>query len=518
MLREKNCAIYNASVYNGNRFLLRNCTVYRTIEISRNSTRYVVIITMQNEINDTIPRVLVGAIQGRSGKTTFTLGLLKALTDRGLRVQPFKKGPDYIDPSWMTFASGQQCRNLDLFMMGPDKVRRSFVHNSQGFDISVVEGAMGLFDGLDVDGSNSSAELAYTIDAPVILVVNCTRITRSVAALVNGVTGFDKRIQIGGVILNQVARARHENIMIESIKRYCDVPVLGVLPKNKAVEIPDRHLGLIPAGEQDMLHTRIETLGNLVKENVDLDALLQVAHNARPLVLDKKQMPLVIRADDAKSNKIKIGIVRDKAFSFYYPENIEALESAGAELVTVDALHDTKLPDGIGGLYIGGGFPEVMAEEISANRALLDDIKCAVEAEMPVYAECGGLMFLSRNIIDGEQRYPMTGVFDCDVEMTAKPQGIGYTIQKVLSGNPFYAEGDTVIGHEFHNSRVVNMGDDLRYGFATERGKGIKPGFDAFVYKNTLAGYHHLHVYGAPGWPESFCTLARNWKDNQKDI
>ena len=469
----------------------------------------------ENELNINIPRVLVGAIQGRSGKTTFTLGLLKALVDRGLAVQPFKKGPDYIDPSWMTFASGQQCRNLDLFMMGADRVRSSFVRNSQGFDISVVEGAMGLFDGLDVDGSNSSAELAYTIDAPVILVVNCTRITRSVAALVNGVTGFDKRIQIGGVILNQVARARHENIMIESIKKYCDVPVLGVLPKNKAVEIPDRHLGLIPAGEQDMLHTRIETLGNLVKENVDLEALLQVAQNARPLELsDAQKAQIVVDTHNRVTDKVKLGIVRDKAFSFYYPENIEALEDAGAELVAVDALHDGKLPDDICGLYIGGGFPEVMAEEISANRSLLEDIKAKADAEFPIYAECGGLMFLSRNIIDGEVVYPMTGVFDCDVEMTAKPQGIGYTIQKVLPGNPFYAEGDTVIGHEFHNSRVVNMGESLQYGFATERGKCIKPGFDALVYKNTMAGYHHLHVYGAPEWADNFCNLARIWKEN----
>ena len=469
----------------------------------------------ENELNINIPRVLVGAIQGRSGKTTFTLGLLKALVDRDLAVQPFKKGPDYIDPSWMTFASGQQCRNLDLFMMGANRVRSSFVRNSQGFDISVVEGAMGLFDGLDVDGSNSSAELAYTIDAPVILVVNCTRITRSVAALVNGVTGFDKRIRIGGVILNQVARARHENIMIESIKKYCDVPVLGVLPKNKAVEIPDRHLGLIPAGEQDMLHTRIETLGNLVKENVDLEALLQVAQNARPLELsDVQKTQIVVDSHKCVTEKVKLGIVRDKAFSFYYPENIEALEDAGAELVAVDALHDGKLPDDICGLYIGGGFPEVMAEEISANRSLLEDIKAKADAEFPIYAECGGLMFLSRNIIDGEAVYPMTGVFDCDVEMTAKPQGIGYTIQRVLPGNPFYAKGDTVIGHEFHNSRVVNMGESLQYGFATERGKCIKPGFDALVYKNTMAGYHHLHVYGAPEWADNFCNLARIWKEN----
>ncbi len=468
----------------------------------------------ENNMNYMIPRVLVGAIQGRSGKTTFTLGLLKALTDRGLAVQPFKKGPDYIDPSWMTFASGQQCRNLDLFMMGAERVRQSFVKNSQGFDISVVEGAMGLFDGLDVEGSNSSAELAYTIDAPVILVVNCTRITRSVAALVNGVTGFDKRIQIGGVILNQVARARHENIMMESIARYCDVPVLGVLPKNKSVEIPDRHLGLIPAGEQDALHTRIETLGNLVKENVDIDALLQVARNARKLQLAQAERNVIEVSTSVQKQPVKIGVLRDKAFSFYYPENIEALESAGAQLITVDSMADTKLPDDISGLYIGGGFPEVMAEEISANGALLSDIKEKIEAEMPVYAECGGLMFLVRNIITDGQAYPMVGVFDCDVEMTAKPQGIGYTIQRVLPGNPFYQEGALVRGHEFHNSRIVNAGEGLQYGFATERGKGIKPGFDGLVYKNTLAGYHHLHVYGAPEWAADFCKAADDWSKN----
>lgn len=493
------------------------------------------------EMHTQIPRVLIGAIQGRSGKTTFTLGLLKALTDRGLSVQPFKKGPDYIDPSWMTFASGQQCRNLDLFMMGSEKVRQSFLYNAQGFDISVVEGAMGLFDGLDVEGSNSSAELAYTIDAPVLLVVNCTRITRSVAALVNGVTGFDPRIQIGGVILNQVARARHETIMIESIKRYCDVPVLGVLPKSKAVEIPDRHLGLIPAGEQDLLHARIATLGNLVNEYVDLDAILQVAGNARPLlpkqetsvqsiIENQKKQQENLKDEDtsievasikessikARSQKpIKIGIIRDKAFSFYYPENIEALETAGAEILSINALEDSELPDTICGLYIGGGFPEVMAKKISDNQSLLCSIKNAVECGLPVYAECGGMMLLSRNIITDGVSYPMVGVFPCDVEMTAKPQGIGYTIQTVLQGNPFFAEGTTVVGHEFHNSHVVHLQEKIQYGFATKRGKGIQPGFDGFVYKNTLAGYHHLHAYGTPEWAENFCALAQKWSQNE---
>ncbi len=458
-----------------------------------------------------ISRLLVGAVQGRSGKTTFTLGLLKALVDKGLAVQPFKKGPDYIDPSWATFASGQQCRNLDLYMMGADKVRQSFIRHSQGFDISVVEGAMGLFDGLDVEGSNSSAELAYTIDAPVILVVNCTRITRSVAALVNGVTGFDKRIRIGGVILNQVARARHENIMTQSIARYCDVPVLGVLPKSKAVEIPDRHLGLIPAGEQDMLHDRIALLGDMVKENVNIDEILKVAGSAAPL----EYAGDVLRVN-TQQNKVNIGVMQDKAFSFYYPENLEALEDAGAKLVNINSMEDAKLPD-IDALYIGGGFPEVMAEEIGANQTLLTDIKEHIEDEMPVYAECGGLMFLAKNILVNDKAYPMVGVFDCDVEMKPKPQGIGYTIQEVLPGNPFYAEGSQVVGHEFHNSQIINMGEGLQYGFATKRGKGIVPGSDGLLYKNTLAGYHHLHAMAAPNWADQMVRLAEQYAAKKQD-
>ena len=458
-----------------------------------------------DRLNNDISRVLIGAVQGRSGKTTFTLGLLKALTDRGITVKPFKKGPDYIDPSWMSYASGQQCRNLDLVMMGAEGVKQSFIRHSQKSDISVVEGAMGLFDGLDVEGSNSSAELAYVIGAPVILVVNCTRITRSVAALINGVVNFDRRIQIGGVILNQVARARHEKIMLQSIERYCDVPVLGSLPKSKEVEIPDRHLGLIPAGEQDMLQNRIFLLGKLVQENVDLSKLLQLSSNGVPLSEEK-----VLEIHKAEE-KVKIGVLRDRAFSFYYPENLEALEEAGAKLVFINSMEDKKLPE-IDGLYIGGGFPEVMAEEISANVSLMTEIKAAIEENMPVYAECGGLMYLAKSIIQGEKHYPMIGVFDCDVEMTKKPQGIGYTIQQALPGNPFFPEGTMVRGHEFHNSRLVNLSEALHYGFRTERGQGIIAGADGLVYKHTLAGYHHLHVAAAPLWAGQMVQLAEKYK------
>lgn len=457
----------------------------------------------------TISRLVIGAVQGRSGKTTFTLGLLKALRDKGYQVQPFKKGPDYIDPSWMTFASGVECRNLDAFMMEQEQIRRTFVQHSLHKDISIVEGAMGLFDGLDVEGSNSTAELAHTLKAPVILVVNCQRITRSVAALINGVVHFDDRITIGGVILNQVARPRHKNIMIESIQKYCNVPVIGVLPKSKEVEIPDRHLGLIPAGEQQRLLERVEQLGHLVQDHVDLDALWQIAKNVPDLPYYEQKTATVLQGI-----KPKIGVIRDRAFSFYYPENLEALEAQGAELVLIDSMQTKQLP-AIDGLYIGGGFPEMMAEEISANEGLRQGVLQAAEDGLPIYAECGGLMYLVRNIVDMGKYYPMAGVFDCDVSMEKKPQGHGYAIQEATAANPFFPEGCIIKGHEFHNSAIIHMTEDNTFGFITRRGKGITDGHDALIYKNTLATYHHLHASSTELWAQSLVRKAQEYQHKQ---
>lgn len=453
-----------------------------------------------------IPRIIVGAIQGRSGKTTFTLGLLKALKTKGIAVQPFKKGPDYIDPSWMSFASGSACRNLDAFMMQPEQIMHSFVKHAQDREISVIEGAMGLFDGVDVEGSNSTAELACLLQAPVILVVNCSRITRSVAALINGVTAFDSRLTIGGVILNNVARPRHQNIMLASIEKYCHVPVLGMLPKSQNIEIPDRHLGLIPAGEQDRLLERVDNLGQLVLDNVDLEALLAVARQAPDLAA----VDFPKRIGD--KNPVRIGVIRDRAFSFYYPENLEALEEAGGEVVYIDSLQDSVLPD-IDALYIGGGFPEVMAAEISANACLKRAIKEKIEQNMPVYAECGGLMYLAESIIIGAERFPMVGILPCSVRMEKKPQGHGYTIQKCLPNNPFFSAGTVVHGHEFHHSRVVELDENKAvFGFATERGKGIIDGHDGIVYKNTFASYNHLHAAADENWAAAIVRKAEDYR------
>jgi len=454
-----------------------------------------------------IPRLVVGACQGRSGKTTFTLGLLQTLNKRGVDVQPFKKGPDYIDPSWLSYASGKECRNLDAFMMDKDNLVSTFINNSRGKEISVVEGAMGLFDGLDVEGSGSTAEIAYMIQAPVILVVNCQRMTRSVAALVNGVVNFDPRIKIGGVILNNVARSRHQNMLTAAIEKYCQVPVVGILPKSSDIEIPDRHLGLIPATEKDELVDRVERLGKLVAENVDIKKIMEISQNA-PELPDVFSCSLTEKI----SFSVKIGVIRDKVFSFYYPENLEALERQGAELVYINSLTDTRLPV-IDALYIGGGFPEIFAGELAENNLLRVAIKNLIEEGLPVYAECGGLMYLGRRIIWADKAYDMAGALPFDVNMEKKPQGHGYTINKVVEGNPYLPCGLEIRGHEFHNSRLTNLdSSQIKFCLEVRRGKGINGQKDGIVYKNVFASYNHLHATSVPQWAEGLVNMAKQWK------
>lgn len=462
-----------------------------------------------------IPRLVVAAVQGRSGKTTFTIGLQRALRERGLLLQGFKKGPDYIDPSWSTFATGVPCRNLDGVMMTKDQIRHSLCVHAANKDIAVVEGAMGIFDGLDWQGSNSTAELAVTLQAPVILVVNTTRITRSVAAIINGVAAFDKRLNVAGVVLNQVARPRHLDIMTKVIEEYCDVPLLGALPKSRDVEIPDRHLGLIPASEQDALQLRIDGLGRLVSEHVDLDRVLAIADSAPDLV-----DPLPDVQHEVIGDPVRIGVFRDRAFSFYYPENLEALAAEGAELVMLDALQDSALPD-LDGLYIGGGFPEMFAGELEANSSMRASVKQASEAGMPIYAECGGLMYLVRTLKSEKNHYEMAGVFEAEVAMEKRPVGLGYTYQTVTANNPFFEAGSTVVGHEFHHSRVhfPENAAPAVYGFHTQRGKGIAEQdggiFDGLVSRQTLATYHHFHAASSPEWAHRFVGLAKTFHKNK---
>ncbi|GAB6179280.1 hydrogenobyrinic acid a,c-diamide synthase (glutamine-hydrolyzing) [Desulfotomaculum defluvii] len=465
-----------------------------------------------------IPRLLVGAPQGRSGKTTITVGLIAALTARGLKVQPFKKGPDFIDPSWLTKVAGSTCRNLDSYLMERNAIRKNFIRHAQGADISIIEGAMGLFDGVDLEGSGSAAEIAKIVQAPVLLVINCTRMTRSVAAMVNGFVNFDPAVKIGGVVLNQVARSRHEKMLRSAVEKYCSVPVLGVMPKGTQFSIPDRHLGLIPAGENDALMEAVQKIGIAASQYLDIDGIINMAKEWPELEEEQpigKPIQIKWLKQEEILNKVDrpvIGVIRDRSFSFYYPENLEALVEAGAELVEISAISQQKLPP-IDGLYIGGGFPEVLARELEANESFRGHLKHLIEQGLPVYAECGGLMYLGRRIHWEGKSFEMVGALPLEVEMIKKPQGHGYMHLEVLPGTPYYTTGKVVKGHEFHNSKVIDLettGCD--FAFKVLRGHGINGQYDGVRYKNVLALYNHIHAVAETDWAHYFVKLAKGWR------
>lgn len=453
-----------------------------------------------------VPRLVVAAPQGRSGKTTVTLGLCAALAAQGLVVQPFKKGPDYIDPSWLTEAAGRACRTLDPFFLdSPDRLRQAFLKGSAGAGICVVEGNHGLYDSLDDEGSTSTAAVARHLwHAPVILVVNTARMSRSVAALVKGYQSFEPDTPLAAVILNNVARTRHELKLRRAIERHCGLPVVGALPRQESLTIPDRHLGLVPRAENERLVPAIAACRRAAEQYVDLQAVVSIACTAPPIPVKSRPTAVKKTAETA----VRIGVIRDRAFTFYYPENLEALEEAGAELVFIDALHTSSLPD-VGGLVIGGGFPEIFLEELSANVRLRQSIRQAAEAGLPIYAECGGLMYLARRIFWGGRSAEMVGALPCDVELTGRPQGHGYVIAQALPGNPFFTAGAVVRGHEFHNSRVINWEGQIPVAYHLTRGNGLGGGRDGLVYRHILASYTHLHAAGSPGWAEGLVARAR---------
>ncbi len=458
----------------------------------------------------TIPRLLVAAPQGRSGKTTVCIGLSAALVRRGLAVQPFKKGPDYIDASWLSAAAGRPCRNLDLFMMSPRAALGSFQRFSAEVDVAVIEGAMGLYDGVDLAGSGSSAQLARLLGAPVVLVVNVTRMTRSVAALVSGYQRFEPDVNIAGVILNNVATGRHESMLVHSIKQHCEIPVLGCLPKAAPVTITERHLGLVPQGEEAPLVEKVTEARELVESYVDIDGLLRVARSARALAAPRE------RATPRPPASARIGVVRDRAFSFYYPENLEALEQAGAELVSINALEDSHLP-AVSGLYIGGGFPELFAERLQANGGLRREIAAAIDEGMPVYAECAGLLYLARTLRWREREFDMVGALPLDVSFSARPQGHGYVAGRVAGANPFLEVGERLVGHEFHYAKLENA-EGLATAYHLERGHGVGGDRDGIVHKKVLASFTHLHALGCPNWAEQLVKATGMTEDGRPAV
>ena len=461
------------------------------------------------------PRLVMAALRGGAGKTLVTLGLIAAWKQhRAMRVVPFKKGPDYIDAGWLSMAAQHPCYNLDPFLMSSEDIWRSFAERSSHGDVGVVEGNRGLYDGVDVQGSCSTAELAKLIGAPVVLVLDVTKTTRTAAALVMGCQHLDPGVKIAGVILNQVGGKRHEQVLRGAIERYCGVPVLGVVPKEKGNFFPERHLGLIPPQEHDRIDEAMSFAAQMALDCLDLDGLWEVARQAEPLGLASGKRS--VKVLDTGRQPV-IGVIRDAAFQFYYPDNLEALVERGAVLVEISALADNQLP-ALDALYIGGGFPETHLEQLAGNVAFGRSLRLAIDEGLPVYAECGGLMYLCRGIHHQNSYFPMLGVFPLDVVMEPKPQGHGYTTMECLADNPFFPKGLRLRGHEFHYSRIVTHGHSLSLVFRMSKGQGIVTGWDGLCYKNVLASYTHLHALGNEQWVEAMVRNAIHFREQQDKL
>lgn len=514
------------------------------------------------------PRLGISAVSGGGGKTLLSLGLARCWRTAGLRVQPFKKGPDYIDAAWLTQAAGRPACNLDPFFLPAERLRLLFAERTghgvlsgtvgcaaapHPADVALLEGNRGLFDGMDVQGSCSTAELARTLSCPVLLSLNCTKMTRTAAAVVAGLAHFEPGLHLAGVILGQTASARHEEILRRAIETYTDVPVLGSLPRQRRNPLPERHMGLATlSGDAFPQETEalLDNLAQLVREHVDVDAVLAVARRAPVLEIPlppgcdsaAEAIYAAPETEDAPSRegrhfasretfshgapaetgnpaagdgapRPRIGYVHDAAFWFYYPENLEALRRAGAELFPVSLLADADWPE-LDGLYLGGGFPEDFAGQLAGSAAVRRLPELAAQG-LPVYAECGGFMVLAEAIERDGIRYPMSGLFPVCAQFCPRPQGLGYVEARVTAENPYFPLGSRLRGHEFHYSRCIG-GDTAAPSPASaltlEKGTGMGQERDGLVRGRVWASYLHIFAPAVPQWAPRFAALAAAYR------
>ena len=455
--------------------------------------------------------LFLSALHKSSGKTTLTVGLTRALAERGTTVQTFKKGPDYIDPMWLSRAAGRPCCNLDFHTMSHDVIAATFQKFSGGADFALVEGNKGLFDGVDLEGRDSNAALAKLLGAPIVVVVDTRGMTRGIAPVILGYQAFDPDLQIAGVILNQVGGPRHEGKLRASIEHFTDVPVLGAIGRHREMEISERHLGLIPTNETEQADAVIADIARIIADGVDMDRLQAVACPALIEVPDKAEIPPPVP-------DIRIAVARDAAFGFYYPDDLEALINAGAKLVPFDALADAALPDA-DGLLIGGGFPETQAAGLSANKALRDDIRARLAGGMPAYAECGGLMYLTRSLTWRGKSHDMAGVIPGDVVVGDRPVGRGYVQLRETGNSPWNGPeseeaGADIQAHEFHYASLENLPEGTTFAYDVKRGHGIDGEHDGVVIGHLLAAFSHQRNVGQSRWADRFTRFVRSKKGN----
>ncbi len=450
---------------------------------------------------------LVAGDRSGSGKTSVTLAL-SALLSADRTVQTFKVGMDYIDPSYLTGVTGRPCRNLDGYVMSPEEVRAVYAHGCRGADVAVVEGVRGLFEGAEaLTDLGSTAAIAKQLDLPVVLVINARSITRSAAAIVKGFQAFDPDVDIRGVILNNVTGTRHREKAVRAIEHYCGIPVVGAIPRTEEMELAMRHLGLVPyregQGHGEFLD-RIEAVKRMIGEHVDPDGLIALARDGEPPVEESH----VYAAADPD---VRVGVALDEAFNFYYADLFDILASCGAEVVPFSPVHD-RLPEA-DGYILGGGYPELFGAELEANTAMREGLREVSRNGTPIYAECGGLIYLTDRMVlargfmdaDEERAYDLAGVFAGETRMPARRM-LGYVVGTSAAGSPVGAS--TFKGHEFHYS-TVRLAPETRYAYRLSRGSGIADGFDGAVRDRTIASYTHLHPVTSRGMLAHFVDCCR---------
>ena len=457
------------------------------------------------------PGFYLSAAHKSSGKTIVAVGICAALRERGAGVRPFKKGPDYIDPLWLTRAARSQCINLDFNTQSVSQIRAAFSSVTDDAAVSIIEGNKGLYDGMSVDGSDSNAELAGLLDVPVILVLDTQGTTRGIAPLIRGYQEFDSRINIAGVILNKVASSRHEGKLCSNIRAHTDMEVMGSIARNPRLNINERHLGLTPSNEIASADTRIRHIREVVETCVDLHRLPGVSRCPKP-----QRAPAPVTTHP--SPDIRIGIPRDRAFCFYYADDLRSFQSQGARLEFFDTLEDETLPENVDALFIGGGFPEMHMEALENNASMRHAIGAFVADGGPVYAECGGLMYLGKSIRWQDRTAQMVGALPLDVEMQAKPVGRGYVRLEETGHSPWGRLNGScadINAHEFHYSRIRLLESKNRYAYRVRRGWGMDGKHDGLIYRNVLASYAHLRNIAPVCWVSRFMDFVRGVRQNR---
>tara|TARA_Y100000768_G_scaffold328625_1_gene266691 strand:- start:7486 stop:8853 length:1368 start_codon:yes stop_codon:yes gene_type:complete len=452
-------------------------------------------------------KLLISSTKKSSGKTVITIGLSGLANKLGYEVQTFKKGPDFIDPSWLKIASKRPCYNLDFNTMSHKEIIKMYKNKSMSTDIGIIEGTKGLYDGVSTDGSDSNAQLAKLLKAEVILVIDCQGITRGISPLLLGYKNFDKFVNMKRVILNNVATSRHESKLLASVSMHTDFKVIGSFPHIKDI-VDERHLGLVPSFQEKNKNSIVSKIISTTKKNIDYKNLFTTTKHDKKI---KKNGSKVV----TKRNKLTIGVAFDTSFGFYYQDDLDMILDCGHRIKKINLIKDNKLPS-IDGLIIGGGFPEIQAYELGRNQSMKKSIKAAAENNLPMYAECGGLMYLSNKISFNNKTTKMCNVFDIHIDMNNKPIGRGYTVVEAARNHPWQLKEKNIHAHEFHYSSVKNNKKKYKYAFNVKRGYGINGKKDGLLYKNVLASFTHLRSTECFNWVKYFLGFVerRNGKTN----